>query len=73
MDNLLTENLDGTLSWSLNFCGPRNAMLCMAAELKRWADENGMEFSYTNIPDNQDGLPVLTVVAKLPEVATNET
>lgn len=55
--------------WLTDFKGSRDLMLSMAETLKRWADENNLEYRYTDMPDNEHGVPVLAI---LPKELTNE-
>lgn len=39
-------------------------LFSMAAALKKWADENNLQFSYTDAGDNMTGFPVLAIIDK---------
>lgn len=50
--------------WVLDFYGPQDNLLAACSLLKDWADKNNLEFRYTDLADNEYGMPVIAILPK---------
>lgn len=57
--------------WVLDFYSSKEKLVELAEHVKVWADQEGLEFRYTDLADNEFGMPVLAILPK--ETASDET
>lgn len=59
-----TEKSPVDTRWVLDFYGPKAKMFDLAETIRTWAENSNQEFSFTDMPDNEYGLPVIALVPK---------